>query len=84
VVVANNLSLANATIIEPQVPTSWNDGSISVTVNLGKFSAGQTAYLFVVDSSGTANAMGQPITIGATSNTLGSVTGLSIINNSAQ
>jgi len=65
VVLANNASLSSATIIETQIPTSWNDNSVNFTVNLGKFTTGQTAYLFVVDSSGIRNATGFPITVGA-------------------
>lgn len=67
VVLANNASLSQATIIENQIPTSWSAGSITATVNLGKFNAGQTAYLFVVDSSGAANGTGLPVTVGGTS-----------------
>lgn len=67
VVLANNANLSSATIIEPQIPVSWNTSSIGVTVNLGKFSQGQTAYLFVVDPSGVASSTGFPITVGGTS-----------------
>lgn len=66
VVLANNANLSNATIIEPQIPSSWSSGSINVSVNLGKFTAGQTAYLFVFDSSGAPNATGFPVTVGGT------------------
>jgi len=66
VVLANNQTLSQATIIEPQIPTGWSDSSISFTVNLGKFTAGQTAYLFVVDPSGDSNAVGLPVTVGGT------------------
>jgi len=64
VVLANNQTLSKATIIEPQIPSSWADGSISFTVNLGKFTTGQTAYLFVFDATGTSNAIGFPVTAG--------------------
>jgi hypothetical protein len=63
-VLANNQTLSQATIIEPQIPTTWSDGSVSVVVNLGKFQTGQTTYLFVVDPSGTSNAIGYPVTAG--------------------
>jgi len=32
-------------------------------VNLGSFSTGQTAYLFVFDSTGTPSASGFPVTV---------------------
>src|SRR5690606_26685202 len=69
VVLANNASLSSATIIEPQIPSAWSDGSISAQVNLGKFTAGQTAYLFVVDPSGVVSASGYPVKIGGTTTT---------------
>jgi len=63
VVLANNVVYAAATITELQIPTSWSDTSIGVTVNLGTFSTGQTAYLFVFDSTGTPSASGFPVTV---------------------
>jgi hypothetical protein len=65
VVLANNANLSKATIVETQVPATWSDSSISATVNLGQFSQGQTAYLFVFDATGTANAAGIPVTAGS-------------------
>ncbi len=35
-------------------------------VNLGKFTQGQAAYLFVVDASGTVSATGLALTAGGT------------------
>jgi hypothetical protein len=64
VVLANSPTLATATIIEPQIPSAWNDGSITATVNLGRFAQGDKAYLFVVDATGTPNATGLPVTAG--------------------
>jgi hypothetical protein len=64
VVLANNANLSNATIIEPQIPSRWTDGSIDVVVNQGKFTTGQTAYLFVVDKNGARSSAGLPVTIG--------------------
>jgi hypothetical protein len=64
VVLANAADLSSATIVETQVPTTWSANSIGATVNLGKFAAGQTAYLFVFDSTGTPNATGFPVTAG--------------------
>lgn len=66
VVIANNATLSAATIVETQIPTAWNASSITATVNLGQFQAGQTAYLFVVDSSGTPSATGYAVTVGGT------------------
>jgi hypothetical protein len=65
VVLANNANLNQATIIEPQIPSRWTDTSIDVSVNLGKFTADQTAWLFVVDGSGVRSAIGFPVTIGS-------------------
>lgn len=45
-------------------PISWSASSITAQVNLGNFSAGQTAYLYVFDGNGVANSTGIPITIG--------------------
>jgi len=67
VVLANNAVLSVATIREVQIPTSWSAGSISVSVNLGKFSAGQPAFLFVVDPTGVPNAAGFPVIAGNSS-----------------
>lgn len=66
VVLANNASLSQATIIEPQIPQSWSSGSIDISVNLGKFASGQTAYLVVVDGGGNAST-GYPVTVGGSS-----------------
>lgn len=66
VVLANNASYEQATIVEPQIPSAWSDGSIAVTVNGGKFADGQTAFLFVFDAENNHNASGYPVTIGFT------------------
>ena len=58
VVLANAPVLSQASIIELQIPSAWSDGSITATVNLGQFTQGQTAYLYVVDASGTPNPTG--------------------------
>ncbi len=46
-------------------PTSWTASSISATVWQGSFTAGSSAYLYVVDSTGTPNANGYPVTLGS-------------------
>jgi len=66
VVLANTPILSTATIIENQIPTAWSDGSITATVNLGQFTQGQTAYLFVVDGSGIPSPIGLAVTAGGT------------------
>lgn len=63
VVLANDVNITNATIIEPQIPISWSDGSIKVTSNIGSLVVGKTAYLFVFDDNGVANANGFAITV---------------------
>jgi hypothetical protein len=65
VVLANNPDLSQATTIEVQIPKTWSSTSVSASVNLGKFTAGQTAYLFVFDPTGARNATGFPITVGS-------------------
>jgi hypothetical protein len=55
VVLADKPVLSQASIVELQIPSAWSDGSISAQVNLGKFTQGQTAYLFVVDASGNVS-----------------------------
>ena len=67
VVLADKPVLSQATIIEPQIPTSWSDSSITATVNLGKFTQGQTAYLLVVDATGPPRAAGKAVTAGGNS-----------------
>ncbi len=65
VVLANNADYSKATVIETQVPTSWKSDSVNVAVNLGKFSAGETAYLFLFDGNGQRNAAGFPVKVGS-------------------
>jgi hypothetical protein len=49
---------------EIQIPTAWAAGEIAVTINQGAFSAGSTAYLFVVDADGVVSD-GYEITLGS-------------------
>ena len=69
VVLADNPVLANASIVELQIPVTWSDGSITATVNLGKFTQGASAYLFVVDASGNPSATGYKVTAAGTAST---------------
>lgn len=55
---------ANAGPCEVQVPTAWGTSLISAEVNQGALADEDTAYLYVVDSSGNANASGYQVTIG--------------------
>jgi hypothetical protein len=64
VVLGNAATYAASTLREMQIPTTWSDGSISISVNLGKFSEGQTAYLYVFDATNTVSATGVPVTVG--------------------
>jgi hypothetical protein len=66
VILGNASTLANSTIREVQIPTSWSSSSVSVSANLGKFSNGQTVYLYVVDPNGTVNPQGYPVSLGTT------------------
>lgn len=78
VVLADKPVLNDATVIENQIPSSWNDQSITATVNLGRFTQGQTAYLFVVDSSGSPNATGLAVTAGGTADAPNAPRGVSV------
>jgi hypothetical protein len=64
VIIGNASTLSASTKREVQIPTSWSNNSITLKVNLGAFSAGQTAYLYVFDSNGNANSQGYPVVIG--------------------
>jgi len=65
--IGNESSFANCTHREIQIPYgTWVDGSLTFTFNVGTFTAGQTAYIFVIDSSGNHNTTGWgPVTIGS-------------------
>jgi hypothetical protein len=62
--IGNASTFSACTHREIQIPTSWSDGTISVTVNQGGFAANSSAYLFVVDSSGNISN-GKQITFGS-------------------
>ncbi len=65
VILANSASYAYATILEPQIPSFWSDGSITVAVNLGRIPA-ETAYLFVFDSGNNPNITGYRLSLTGT------------------
>ncbi|MGH7146290.1 MAG: PASTA domain-containing protein [Nitrospiraceae bacterium] len=58
VMIGNASTFATSTVREIQIPSAWADGSITVTVNRGSFADLSSAYLYVIDASGTANAVG--------------------------
>jgi hypothetical protein len=64
VVLANNPTLSLATIVENQIPTAWSNTSITFVINLGRFTTGQTAYVFVITPSGVPDGPGRPVTVG--------------------
>lgn len=49
---------------EIQIPSTWADGSITVTLNRGSFGTTDTVYLYVVDSTG-AISPAKTITLGS-------------------
>ena len=51
---------------EIQLPFSWSNTELVVTVNQGAFLDGATAYLYVVDPAGGANSAGYPVIFGGT------------------
>lgn len=53
---------------EIQIPTTqWVDSTLQANVNQGSFADNSTAYLYVLDSTGTANSSGKLITFGSSS-----------------
>ncbi len=66
VMLANNSTYESATIVEPQPPTAWASGEITVTVNQGRLPDG-TAYLFVFDADGNSSV--GSVTVGGTFDT---------------
>ncbi len=60
----NNADYDACTHREIQVPTSWNETSVNVTVNAGGFNSGQQVWLFLVNGSGAVSAGNGPFTVG--------------------
>jgi hypothetical protein len=46
-------------------PTSWSATSIAATVRAGSFTTGNTAYVYVTDSTGATNSSGYTVTMGS-------------------
>lgn len=64
VMIGNASTFSASTIKEIQIPTSWSDGSVTVTVNSGSFGASDPAYVFVTDSTGSTSP-GYAVTFGS-------------------
>lgn len=60
---ANASTWALRTSSEIQPWSTWTDGSVSVTVNTGALTTGQTRYLYIIDATGQVNANGYPVVI---------------------
>lgn len=56
VVIGDASTYDNCTRREVQIPTAWDTGEITVTINQGSFGATDTAYLYVVDDDGTPSS----------------------------
>lgn len=65
--VGNASTWAACTHREIQIPQAWGATSITVRANAGAFTPGATAYVYVVNADGVANAQGYPITVGGAS-----------------
>jgi hypothetical protein len=61
--IGNSIVFNECTHREIQIPSAWADNSITVTFNQGSFNVGDSVYLFVVDSTGSASS-GFQLTIG--------------------
>ena len=69
--IGNNSIYGNCTHREIQIPSSWTSTSITITLNQGSFTNGDSIYFFVVDS------------LGNISNGYGAVLGTSVYDNTA-
>ena len=64
VMLGDNQDYNSCTIMEPQIPTAWNENSITINVNLGTLPDSGTAYLFIFDSENNHNLIGHSVVIG--------------------
>jgi len=62
VMLGDDPDIASCSVLEPQIPSAWSDGSITVSVNLGELPDAGTAYLFVFDADNASNPTGFPVT----------------------
>jgi hypothetical protein len=53
-----------STRCELQIPTAWSDTAVSATIRKGYLPAGSTAFLYVINAAGVANATGYSVTVG--------------------
>ena len=60
---------SSRTSCDIQPATNWLDTSISVTVNTGGFTSGETVYLYVVGANGDVNSKGYPVIISGSGGT---------------
>ncbi len=65
VVIGNASTYTACTHFEVQPASAWGASSASIKINQGSFADGSSQYLYVVDSTGVANATGFPITLGS-------------------
>lgn len=63
IMLGDNPNYESCTIMEPQIPSVWSSNSVRATVNLGGFSVGNTAYLFIFNSDNQHNQTGYPVTV---------------------
>lgn len=63
VVLADAATYADATVVEPQIPSAWSDGSISIDINQGRLADGAEAWVYVFDATGTPST-GYAVTLG--------------------
>jgi hypothetical protein len=68
IMLGDNSDYDSCTIMEPQIPVSWSNNTISCLINLGAFPDTGNAYMFIINSEGQRNSPGFPITIGGTVN----------------
>lgn len=80
--VCNTPSWGSRTDCEIQIPVTWTDSSITVSSKVGKFIDGSSAYVYIVDAAGNANATGFPVQIRISTGNipLAAPTGLHISN----
>lgn len=65
--ICDTATWAARTHCEVQLPTTWSTTQATATINRGSFGAPDPAYLYIVDSTNTANANGYAITFGSAS-----------------
>ena len=56
--VCDSATWSSRTHCEVQPPTTWSDSQIAYNLNYGTFSAGDTGYIFVIDTSGILHSGG--------------------------